>query len=187
MAETISVMVGDPRIGETSVLPKMTEEEKAEVREIMAKTKDLIQGLQKCPVKPENQIAKFDLLLGWQWRLELEGIDAFLVKRVEFPKYVRERGDDVYSFVKKQRKLTVYLHEAIAPATYQQVEEMILGTFMFPRTGTLHYVNSRGDTVRARHFSGIRVDEMECSPLDYGSKDPLEIKLVLSYEAERQV
>lgn len=165
----------------------MTEEEKAKVREIMTETKSFIREIQNHSVKSENRIVKFDLLLGWQWRFEIEGIDAFLVKRIEFPKYIREPGDDVYSFIKKQRKLTVYLYEAVAPSTCQQIEEMVMSTFMVPKACTIHYVNRRGDTVRARHFSGIQVEQVEYSPLDYGSKDPLEIKLVLSYEAERQV
>lgn len=166
-----------------------SEEEKNEVRKIMSETKELIKQLRKIefPKRAGDNFVKFEPILSWRWKLEIDGIDYFLVKKVEFPKYVRQSGDDLHAILKKQRNLTVYLYEAVAPATYQQVEEMVLQTSIAPRNGTLKYVDCQGNAVRTRLFSGIRVDEAEYGSLDYESKKPLEIKLVLSYEAERLV
>lgn len=189
MAQTISSTLGDPETAMNYGLPQKTEEDEAKIKEILAQTKNLITGLKKVEPfsQPENQIARFEVLFAWQWRLEIEGLDHFLVKKVEFPKYVRQEGEDLHSILKKKKRLTIYLYEALAPATYQQVEEMLLETTTAPRKGCLRYLNSRGEPVRSHLYSGIRVEEVQYDALDYGSRKPLEIKLVISYEADRLV
>lgn len=202
MATTILNAQGDQ---ELPVKPKMTEEEKARVAEVIQATKEVVdksnadkakvkeilnetkQLIKKLNKVEFPQIVKFELNFSWQWMLEIEGLDSFLVKKIVFPKYVRQDGADLRKALNERKKLTVYLHDTIAPASYQQVEEMILGTIMVPRTGALKYLSRGGTVVRTRLFSGIRVEEVEYDNLDYEQNKILEIKVVLSYEQEREI
>jgi hypothetical protein len=151
----------------------------------------------KLPPEALNS-TKFQFACNRRFVFCMDGIDAFLVKKVERPSYVKPRDSwqerkelgrfADYELLERRnahKRLVVTLHDAISPSTRQQVEEVINVT-AFPLTAQIKLLDPVGTVIGLYTYSGVEVERVDYDPLDYSDSRPdSEIKLTLSYKKER--
>lgn len=120
----------------------------------------------------------------------MEGIDQFLVKRVERAPYVKlDKGwkktdRDLLRESLAHKKLVVYLHDPIAPSALGQITDLIeLGG---KSQAHIKFLDPVGTVIGGVTFNRVEVDRVDYSPMDYDSNDFSEIKLTLSFNNEER-
>lgn len=110
----------------------------------------------------------------------LDGVDAFLVRKVERPSFVRKAG----FFGKKKQHLVVWLHEAVSPSASQQVKELQQKNGKV--TAKLKMLDPIGTVIGLIVWKGIRVERVDYSTFNYDDKGLASIKVTLSFDNEEQ-
>ena len=140
-------------------------------------------------------ISSFQPICNRQFILDIPGIDAFLVKSVERPPYIRpkerwsrEKPDwQLLDEHLAHKKLFVKLHNAIAPSTEQQVQELIDRVEAIPEV-KIKFMDPVGTVIGVRVFRSVVVERVDYDLLTYEDSQPTsEIKLTLSYNSEKLV
>lgn len=127
----------------------------------------------------EMEATRYQPILSRHFVFALDGVDAFLVKRVERAPFIRKTG----LFQKtKPRELVVYFHEAVAPSASQQIKELQENPLKV--NAKLKMLDPIGTIVGLISWKGIQVEKVEYSPFDYDSKALAEIKVTLSFTKE---
>lgn len=118
---------------------------------------------------------KFQPLTNRHWLFCMEGLDCFFVKKVERPPYIRGSKD---------KTLVVYLWEAIAPSTRQQVQSLVdmeIATYK----AEIKILDCVGTCIGLTTYTGVHIERVDWSTLDYDSSDNSIIKMTLSYTREK--
>jgi hypothetical protein len=118
----------------------------------------------------------------------LEGLDAFLVKRVERAPYIKP--DEKWGKTDREmllesianKRLTVYLHEPLGPSLSQQINEIIFSPKK--KVAALKILDNVGNVVGGIMYKGIEVERVDYSAFDYANNDFAEVKMTLSYREE---
>jgi len=124
---------------------------------------------------------KFEPLWNRRFIFCLDGLDAFLVRRVDRPSHRRVHGKADIGFEKQE--LVVYLYSVVAPSTEQQVEEL-MKTNNLPKVCAIKLLDSNGTVVNKYSYSGVHVERVDFDSLDYSNNSTAGIKLTLSFATE---
>jgi hypothetical protein len=132
-----------------------------------------------------NKTIKFQPISRRHFVFNLKGLDAFLVKRIEFPPYIKpskswQKTDrEILEESLSHKKLIVHLHCAIMPSTHVQITEMI--ETGLPKEANLLFLDPVGSVICTYAYSGLELDRVDYSDADYDSSDLSWIKLTISY------
>jgi len=143
---------------------------------------------------------KFEPKRKHRWIFGIEGIDAFIIKTAQRPTFTM--GEIKIPWINTQRyiskklefgKLSVDLHDPIAPSGAQQVMEWIRTHHesvsarsgyadFYKRDCQLKMLDPIGTVVELWDIKGAFIDSTTFSPLDYNGDDPADIKLTLRFD-----
>ncbi len=142
----------------------------------------------KIPIPP-----KFSLVSNCHFILLIPGVDSFLVKSVARPPYIRpketwnrEKPDwQLLDEHLAHKKLIVVLHNAIAPSTEQQVQELVNQIGDIPEV-EIRFLDPVGKSIGSRVFYGVKIERVDYDLLTYDNPNSSsEIKLTLSYNNDK--
>ena len=143
---------------------------------------------------------KFEPKRKFRWVFQIEGIDAFLMKKAARPSYATEEVE--VGFINATRylagktkfgELSVTLHDAIAPSGAQQVMEWIRLHYesvsarsgyadFYKRDCQLKMLDPVGTVVELWDIKGCFIKAAEYGDLDYETNDMAEISLTLRFD-----
>jgi len=143
---------------------------------------------------------KYEPKRKFRWILQIEGIDAFLLKTAARPQYTFE--ETVIDWVNTKRylagkmafnELSIELHDAIAPSGAQQVMEWIRlahesvsgrGGYadFYKRDIQLKMLDPVGTVVELWDIKGAWVRESNFNELAYDNNDTASISLTVRYD-----
>lgn len=109
----------------------------------------------------------------------MDGLDAFLTKKVERASYLRHanQGQPV-------NELVVHLHESVQPSTRQQVQDLIAKNLFGPLTAKIKMLDPIGRIIQTCTYSGMLIKRVDYSSLSYDNNHSAEVVLTLGYESE---
>ena len=143
---------------------------------------------------------KFEPKRKFRWVLNIEGIDAFLMKTAGRPSFTT--GEQEINYINSTRyiagktkfeTLTVTLHDPIAPSGAQQVMEWVRTHFesvsgragyadFYKRDCQLKLLDPVGTVVELWDIKGAFLTEANFGDLAYDSEDPAEISITLQFD-----
>lgn len=130
---------------------------------------------------------KFQPKFSRHFLLEIEGIDSFLVKKIEFAPYKRpssswhQTDHEKLLEMTASKHFTVHLHDAIEPSARMQVQGLL--NVFAPKKATISFLDPIGTVVEQEAYTGLQVEKIEYDSLDYASSGPLEIRVTFGYSS----
>lgn len=128
---------------------------------------------------------RFEPIRRFRWLFEIDGIDAFLMKTLKFPR-IRKSGDEV-----EVENIAFELYDAISPSGAKQVYKW--AEEGGERTASLKLIDPIGAVVEKWTFEGLEFVSADLGELDYSISEPVTItveasckkaKLHISYDYE---
>lgn len=127
-------------------------------------------------------LKKYEPMRSYRWKLEIEGLDPFLMKSISNLSYSRETSpyysSDGYvsnyaSNYMATQPLQVQIYDAEDPSSARQIMDWVEnGENFTKRDGTLYQYDSKGDVARKWYIKGMMPIEVVFGSLDYGSDEP---------------
>ena len=108
---------------------------------------------------------------------EMEGLDCFLVRRIERESYIRCEK------IKYRRNLIVVLHN-VPRYTEPQVENIIKMSKLKTTCAVIKMIDNVGNVISRYFYNDVLLDRVDYAVLDYDCSEMATIKLTLSYKDE---
>lgn len=143
---------------------------------------------------------KFEPKRKFRWVLEIDGIDAFMVKTASRPQITFD--ETVVDWINNKRKLagkatwgdlSVTLYDPIAPSGAQQVMEWVRLNYesvtgrsgyadFYKRDIALKMLDPVGTVVELWDIKGAWASDINFNDLDYSASDAVEIALTIKFD-----
>lgn len=107
-----------------------------------------------------------------------------MVKKVERAPFIKPQNNASYEERNSHKRLVVTLHHSIAPSTMQQLYHLIKNQDWLGEA-TILLLDSCGTIISKTVFKGLAIERIDYDDLDYSSNELAEIKLTLSFQAEK--
>lgn len=136
----------------------------------------------------------------FRWILEIDGLDAFVMKTAARPQFTAE--ETVIDYINTKRyvagkwawnPISVTLHDPIAPSAAQKVQEWVRINYetitgragyaaVYKKDITLKLLDPQGAVVELWDIKGAWVTDANYGDLDYASSDNTEINISIRFD-----
>lgn len=139
--------------------------------------------MQKQLTMQEMLPEKYEPKVNRRFILNMDGIDAYIVKSVHTPPLVPNKVGKLIP--KKFHLLRIFLYCPIAPSTEQMVSEVLEKQ---SKNGNLEpielrYLDPVGTIVALWKFAGAKIEEVKFSNPDYNNNELMECELLVSFDS----